>query len=66
MTGGVDRSPKKKYFKGMPMSEKNESYLFDLLESMNKSLKDIRRNLMLIGFSLGLLALGLVLLSIPG
>jgi hypothetical protein len=50
----------------MPMSEKNESYLFDLLESMNKSLKDIRRNLMLIGFSLGLLALGLLLLSIPG
>ena len=48
------------------MSEKNESFLFDLLESMNKSLKDIRRNLMLIGFSLGLLALGLVLLSIPG
>jgi hypothetical protein len=48
------------------MSEKNESYLFDLLESMNKSLKEIRRNLMLIGFSLGLLALGLLLLSIPG
>jgi hypothetical protein len=48
------------------MSEKNESNLFDLLESMNKSLKDIRRNLILIGLTLYLLLFGLVLLSISG
>jgi len=58
--------PKKKYFNGMPMSEKNESYLFDLLESMNRSQKDIRRSLIFIGISLGLLAGGLLLFLIPG
>jgi hypothetical protein len=50
----------------MPMSEKNESYLFDLLEAMNRSLKDIRRYLLIISLSLGLLAFGLLLVSIPG
>jgi hypothetical protein len=45
------------------MSEKNESYMFDLLESMNRSLKDIRRSLVFIGLSLGLLVFGLLMFS---
>lgn len=48
------------------MSDKNESYLFDLLEGMNRSLKDIRRSLIFIGLSLSLLVLGILILSIPG
>jgi hypothetical protein len=40
------------------MSEKNESYLFDLLESMNRNLKDIRRILMFMSFGFGLFILG--------
>ncbi len=42
----------------MPMSEKNESYLFDLLESVNRNLKDIRRILMFMSFGFGLFILG--------
>lgn len=45
------------------MSEKNESYLFDILESMNQSLKVIRRAVVLLSFSFGLFVLGLLLIS---
>ncbi len=62
---GVDSPPKKKYLEDMPMSEKNESYLFDLLESMNGSLRDIRRTLIFISLALGLFALGSLLILIP-
>jgi len=44
------------------MSEKNESYLFDLLEGMNQSLKVIRRTVVILSFSLGLLSLGLLII----
>ena len=47
----------------MPMSEKSESYLFDLLEGMNQSLKVIRRTVVLLSFSFGIFALGLLLIS---
>jgi hypothetical protein len=48
----------------MPMSEKNESYLFDLLESMNRNLKNIRRMLMFMSLAFGLFVLGsLVILN---
>jgi hypothetical protein len=43
----------------MSMSEKNESYLFDLLESMDRSLKGVRRSLLGISIAFGLLALGI-------
>jgi len=56
--------PKKKYFIGMPMSDKNESYLFDLLESMNRNVKDIRRFLMFMSLGFVLYILGtLVILN---
>jgi hypothetical protein len=45
----------------MSMSEKNESYLFDLLESMNESLKGIRRSLIAISVCLSLLSLAVFL-----
>lgn len=54
--------PKKKYSKAMPMSEKNESYLFDLLESMNRTLKDIRRTLMFMSLGFGLFMLASLVL----
>ena len=57
---------KKKYFTGMPMSEKNESYLFDLLEGMNKSLKGIHRTLIIWSFAFGLFTLGSLLIFILG
>ena len=48
----------------MAMSEKNESYLFDLLQSMDRNLKDIRRTLMFMSFAFGLFILGsLVILN---
>ena len=50
----------------MPMSEKNESYLFDLLESMNKSLKGIHRTLIVMSFAFSLFTLGSILILIPG
>jgi hypothetical protein len=40
------------------MSEKNESYLFDLLESMNRNLKDIRRSLMFMSFGFAIFVAG--------
>ena len=48
----------------MPMSDKNESYLFDLLESMNRNVKDIRRLLMFMSLGFVLYILGtLVILN---
>jgi hypothetical protein len=47
----------------MPMSEKNESYLFDLLESMNQSLKTIHRILVIISFSFSMFVLALFFLN---
>ena len=62
----VDIMPKKKYFTGMPMSEKNESYLFDLLEGMNKSLKGIQRTLIIMSFAFSLFTLGSLLILTSG
>jgi hypothetical protein len=50
----------------MPMSEKNESYLFDLLEGMNRSLKGIHRTLIIMSFAFSLFTLGSILILIPG
>lgn len=41
IASGVDTTWNQKYFMAMAMSEKNESYAFDLLESINRSLKFI-------------------------
>jgi len=46
------------------MSEKNESYLFDLLESMNESLKGIKRLLMFTPIALFVMSLVLFFLVI--
>jgi hypothetical protein len=46
----------------MPMSEKNESYLFDLLESLNSNLRHIRRILIGLSFGLGLFILSSLLI----
>ena len=48
----------------MALSEKNENYFFDLLESINHSLKIIRRNFVFLGISWALFILGaLVILN---
>jgi hypothetical protein len=45
----------------MAMSEKNESYLFDLLESINQSLRAIRFAVFGFGLAISLLCLAIAI-----